>query len=56
VRLPILTIERVAPFCWVSIGLREASAFRVLIVQNFDGVAIEDRDNRTYKAGSTFFG
>jgi len=44
VRLPILTIERVAPFFWVSLGLREADAFRVLVVQHFDGVAIEHGD------------
>jgi len=35
VRLPILTIEREAPFFWVSLGLREADAFRVLIVRDF---------------------
>jgi len=45
VRLPILTIEREAPFFWVSLGLREADAFRVLNVQDFEGVAIEDGDD-----------
>jgi hypothetical protein len=29
VRLPILTIEQEAPFFWVSLGLREADAFKV---------------------------
>jgi hypothetical protein len=42
VRLPILTIERVAPFFWVSLGLREADTFRVSVVQDFNGVAVEN--------------
>jgi hypothetical protein len=33
---PFLTIERVAPFFW------EADAFRKLVAQNFEGVAVED--------------
>ena len=46
-RLPILTIERVAPFFWVSLGPREARAFGVPVVQHFDGVAVEDGDDGT---------
>jgi len=45
VRLPILTIERVAPFFWVSLGLREADTFRVSVVQDFEGVAVDDGDD-----------
>ena len=45
VRLPILTIEREAPFFWVSLGLRKADAFRALVVQDFEGVAVEDGDD-----------
>ena len=45
VRLPILTIEREAPFVWVSLGLREADAFRALGVEDFEGVAVEDGDD-----------
>jgi hypothetical protein len=41
VRLPILTIERVATFFWVSLGLREADTFRAVVVQDFDGVAVQ---------------
>ena len=44
-RLPILTIERVALFFWVSLGLREADAFRVSVVQDFEGIAVEDGDD-----------
>ena len=33
VRLPILTIERVVLFFLVSLGLREADTFRVLVVR-----------------------
>ncbi len=29
VPLPILTIEQVAPFFWVSLGLREADVYKV---------------------------
>jgi hypothetical protein len=47
VRLPILTIERVGPFFWVSLGPREARAFGVPVVQHFDGVAVEDGDDGT---------
>jgi hypothetical protein len=46
VRLPILAIERVALFFWVSLGLREAEAFRVLVEQDFEGVTAEDGDDR----------
>ena len=45
VRLPILTIERVAPFFCVSLGLQEADVFRVSVVQDLDGVAVEDGDD-----------
>ncbi|MCI0428418.1 MAG: hypothetical protein L0Z46_10420 [Nitrospiraceae bacterium] len=44
-RVPILTIERVVPFFWVLLGLREADAFRVLVVEDFDGVAVENQDD-----------
>ncbi len=44
VRLPILTIEGEAPFFWVSLGLRESDAYRALVVQDFEGVAVEDGD------------
>jgi len=44
VRLPIPTNERVAPFFWVSLGLPETDAFSAVIVQDFEGVAIEDGD------------
>jgi hypothetical protein len=44
VRLPILTIEREAPFYWVPLGLREADTFRMPVVQDFEGVAVEDGD------------
>ena len=53
VRLPILTIERVAMFFWVSLGLREADEFRVLIVQNFEGVAVEDGGDCARQISST---
>ena len=35
VRLRIFTSEREVAFFWVSLGLREAHAFGVLVVQNF---------------------
>ena len=37
-----LTIERVAPFFWVLLELREADAFGTLAVQDFEGVAVEN--------------
>jgi hypothetical protein len=40
-----LTIERVTPFFWVSLGLRDVDAFSAVVVQDFDGVAVEDRDD-----------
>jgi len=49
VRLPILTIERVAPFFWVSLGLRETDAFSVVVVQDFEGVAVENTDDFSMK-------
>jgi hypothetical protein len=52
VRLPILTIEREAPFFWVSLGLREVHAFGAMVVQNFEGVAIGDGDDGAGKIGS----
>ena len=49
VRLPILTIERVAPFFWVSLGLQEADRFRVALVEDFDRIAVEDANDLTRK-------
>ena len=51
VRLPILTIEQEAPFFWVSLGLRESNAYRALVVQDFEGVAVEDEDNGAGEVG-----
>lgn len=36
VRLPILRIDREAPFYSVPLGLREADTFRVPVVQDFE--------------------
>ena len=41
----IHTIERVAPFFCVSLGLREVDTVRAVVVQDFEGVAFEDRDD-----------
>ena len=51
VRLPILTIEREAPFFWVSLGLREAHVFGAMGVQDFESVAIGDGDDGAGKIG-----
>jgi fructose-1,6-bisphosphatase/inositol monophosphatase family enzyme len=41
----IHTIERVAPFFCVSLGLREADRVRASVVQNFEAVAVEEGDD-----------
>jgi len=46
VPIPILTIERVAPFFWVSLGLRRRMHSRWKGVQDFYRVAIEDRGDQ----------
>jgi hypothetical protein len=51
VRLPFLTIEREAPFCWVPLGLRKADTFMALVVQDFEPVAVEDGDDGASKVG-----
>jgi len=41
----IHTIERVAPFFCVSLGLRDADTVWAVVGQNFEGVAVEEGDD-----------
>ena len=52
VRLPLLTVERVAPSFGVSLGLRWVDTVRALVVQDFEGIAGEDADDLASEGGS----
>ena len=50
------TLERVEQFIWLRLGLGKADRFSMVIVQNVDGVAVEDGDDGADELGGDNLG